>query len=301
MLEGNEAKLNKELLIKLDVRFLLFVIKENLKILSIYKKSDLKELLYNVGVQQKMVPSALENAINVMIVLQKLEDCEGSERFKEKKRNYLVEYARKPNKKLYNDMGEQIGEAERVNLEELLISLKEEMLMIEVVSSKGNQKIYFPKHPILTKLSAATRDRIMTEVSRSTQREKIKSLFGFKEDINNEIEHNFKIQKERFLFGLMSYEPSTIARLQEYSFKASYLALLIWFFSTEIIVEYTEVIYFSPVYVRPILLCIDLVQLFITLAYFGSYRVCTYELAKHRAKKYQEALEKEEERLRPKV
>jgi hypothetical protein len=57
-----------------------------------------------------------------------------------------------------------------MQLEELLGALKEEMLMIEVVSSKGNQKIYFPKHPILTKLSGATRDRIMTEVSRSTQR-----------------------------------------------------------------------------------------------------------------------------------
>lgn len=36
------------------------------------------------------------------------------------------------------------------------------MLKIEVVSSsKKPQFIYFPKHPILTKLSGATRDRIM--------------------------------------------------------------------------------------------------------------------------------------------
>lgn len=66
----------------MDVSFLLFVIKENLKLLKIYTKNDLKELLYNVEIQQKMVPPQLENAINVMIVLQKLEDCEGSERFK---------------------------------------------------------------------------------------------------------------------------------------------------------------------------------------------------------------------------
>ncbi len=44
------------------------------------------------------------------------------------------------------------------------------MLMIEVTSSKGYQKIYFPKHPILTKLSGETQDRIMANVSRSTQR-----------------------------------------------------------------------------------------------------------------------------------
>lgn len=38
------------------------------------------------------------------------------------------------------------------------------------------------------------------------------------------------------MFGLMSYEPTTIAKLQEYSFKASYLALFLWFFTTDIIV-----------------------------------------------------------------
>ncbi len=102
------------------------------------------------------------------------------------------------------------------------------------------------------------------------------------------------------MFGLMSYEPSTMAKLQEYSFKASYLALLLWFFTTDIIVEYNEVIYFEPYYIRPILFGIDLIQLFITLAYFSSYKVCTYELAKFRARKYQEALWKEEERLKPK-
>ncbi len=72
VLEGNEPKLNRELLIKLDVTFLLFVVKENLKKLKIYNKSDLKELLYNVEIQQNKVPQELENAINVMIVLQKL-------------------------------------------------------------------------------------------------------------------------------------------------------------------------------------------------------------------------------------
>ena len=102
------------------------------------------------------------------------------------------------------------------------------------------------------------------------------------------------------MFGLMSYEPSTIAKLQELSFKVSYLALVLWFVTTDIIVEYSEVIYFEPYYIRPVLFGINLLQLFITLAYFGSYKVCTYELAKFRAKKYQEALEKEEERLKPK-
>jgi hypothetical protein len=55
-------------------------------------------------------------------------------------------------------------------LDALLESLTEEILKIEIVSTLGKQCLYFPKHPILTKLSDATRDRIMEEVSRSTQR-----------------------------------------------------------------------------------------------------------------------------------
>jgi len=41
---------------------------------------------------------------------------------------------------------------------------------IEIVSTLGKQYIYFPEHPILTKLSHPTRNRIMLDVSRSTQR-----------------------------------------------------------------------------------------------------------------------------------
>ena len=61
--------------------------------------------------------------------------------------------------------------------------LEGKILKIEIVSSLGRQFIYFPDHPILTKLSGPTRNRIMLDVSRSTQREKIKSLLKFKEEI----------------------------------------------------------------------------------------------------------------------
>ena len=39
----------------------------------------------------------------------------------------------------------------------------------------------------------------MEEVSRSTQREKIKSLLQFKDEIFTEINHNFGIEKEKFM------------------------------------------------------------------------------------------------------
>lgn len=121
-------------------------------------------------------------------------------------------------------------------LETLLDSLTEEILKIEIVSTLGKQYLYFPKHPILTKLSDATRDRIMQEVSRSTQREKIKSLLQFKNQIFTEINHNFNTQKQTFLG--MNVTPAKIQQLQDQMFNISYLIILVWFITTDVIVEF---------------------------------------------------------------
>lgn len=84
-----------------------------------------------------------------MVVLLKLEASEGAEAFIEKKKNYMAE-------SLKNGF----------NLAKLLEALKGEIEKIEIVSTEDKQYIYFPKHPILTKLSDATRNRIMEEVTR---------------------------------------------------------------------------------------------------------------------------------------
>jgi hypothetical protein len=46
--------------------------------------------LYDQARQEKHVPVELENAINVMVVLLKLEESEDSEAFRENKRIYLI-------------------------------------------------------------------------------------------------------------------------------------------------------------------------------------------------------------------
>ena len=71
--------------------FLLNIIQTNFEILGIKEKKDLYSLLYDLGKQTVKVPVAMENAMNVMIVLEKLEASEGSEKFIEKKRNYLID------------------------------------------------------------------------------------------------------------------------------------------------------------------------------------------------------------------
>lgn len=82
ILEGNNVQLQKAFLNKLDVMFLLRIIKKNFEILQIKTVQDLKRLLHDKDIQEKLVPTHLENAINVMIVLLKLEANEASATFK---------------------------------------------------------------------------------------------------------------------------------------------------------------------------------------------------------------------------
>jgi uncharacterized protein with PQ loop repeat len=78
ILEGNSNDLNRAFLIKLEVKFLLRVIKENFHRLKIETLADLKRFFEDKSVQTKQVPTDIANAINVMIVLLKLQNSEGS-------------------------------------------------------------------------------------------------------------------------------------------------------------------------------------------------------------------------------
>lgn len=122
-------------------------------------------------------------------------------------------------------------------------------------------------------LSPTTRDRIMLNVSRSTQREKIRSLFNYKDEIIKEIRHNFSIQKEKLL-GIIPYQPAKMLQLQDWAFKLSFLINIIWFASSDVFIEYFEVSYYTPSYLRPVLLVLDLCQFTITALYFASYYKC---------------------------
>jgi len=54
-------------------------------------------------------------------------------------------------------------------------------------SADQYQTLFFPRHKVFRYLSRSTRNNIMEEVDRSTQRDKIIGLLGTKEAINEEI------------------------------------------------------------------------------------------------------------------
>ena len=62
--------------------------------------------------------------------------------------------------------------------------------------------------------------------------------------------------------------------LQQKLFQISFLINFIWFFSSDIFVEYHEVNYFSTFTWATILKGLDIIQLIVTTLYFVSYYKC---------------------------
>ena len=53
--------------------------------------------------------------------------------------------------------------------------------------------VFFPAHPVFNYLSGKTRDKIMLNVSRDTQREKLIGLLSNMQTITSEIEYNYTL------------------------------------------------------------------------------------------------------------
>jgi hypothetical protein len=77
-------------------------------------------------------------------------------------------------------------------------------------------------------------------------------------------------------------------QLQYWAFLLSFLINTIWFLSSDVFIEYFEVSYFTPSYLRPLLIGLDFCQLIITVLYFASYYKCQEELAAFRYEKARE-------------
>lgn len=62
------------------------------------------------------------------------------------------------------------------------------ILKIEITDNNNQeQTVYFPRYPVFSSLSPNLRDYVMSEVERSTHRDKIVSLLGFVSGIKDKI------------------------------------------------------------------------------------------------------------------
>ena len=80
-------------------------------------------------------------------------------------------------------------------------------------------------------------------------------------------------------------------------FNISYLIIILWFATTDVIIEFQEVEFMTPRRFAPFLKLLNLVQLGITAVYTLLYCKIKYELAQYRANKQEEEEIKEELRV----
>lgn len=68
------------------------------------------------------------------------------------------------------------------------------LLKIEITDDKGSdQFVYFPKYPVFSSLTGNLRDYIMSQVSRSSHREKIVSLLSYTDGVKQKIEYSYNL------------------------------------------------------------------------------------------------------------
>lgn len=106
------------------------------------------------------------------------------------------------------------------------------IIQIEVSSYNGReetfQNLYFPNHPVFSYLAEDTKDSIMLQVSRDTQRDKLTSLFGFYENIMEEIEQNYELNYwKKNIFGKEMTIPITSALLNRIRNGARIVSIMI--------------------------------------------------------------------------
>lgn len=65
------------------------------------------------------------------------------------------------------------------------------LLQIEINCKSGMQYVYFPYNPVFKFLAKDTKNRIMFEVNRDTQRDKLVGILGYRDEIFKEVEWNY--------------------------------------------------------------------------------------------------------------
>ncbi len=172
--EGNDPEIFQFLDNKLEFRFLMTVVNKFLRDLGI---SSVEQLRARVAEQEQQFQGELVNILDVIMIFKMMEEQVPQGRLMY---NYRV----------FTEKEENAG----VSL--ILAEMRTLLLNIEIKNSEGNlQIVYFPKHPLFDYLSAESRDKIMYEVERTTQRDKIIGLLSYLDEVSREMDHIYMLQK----------------------------------------------------------------------------------------------------------
>lgn len=106
--------------------------------------------------------------------------------------------------------------------------LRSNLLCIEILYQDKPQLVYFPHHPVYGYLSDITKDKIMFEINRETQRDKLIGLIKTSQEITSEINYNYDLDHWKPNWSLFTI-PVTPKLIGQFRAAAQYTSVIICF------------------------------------------------------------------------
>lgn len=210
-LEGNNDQIYSEFISKCEGRFLWEITQRNLEMLvDKYKEAHgladltladfdinhINQLLKDMEAADKVFDAETVNVLNIFTILLKVRDygeihlaksLECKQDVIKSKEEAEIALAADTFKKNFMEAGKPLY----AHVEDFISAFESLLLQIEVTCSSGKQYVYFPYNPVFKILAKDTKKRIMAEVNRDTQRDKLTGLINYKDEIFGEIEWNY--------------------------------------------------------------------------------------------------------------
>ncbi|CAK78094.1 unnamed protein product (macronuclear) [Paramecium tetraurelia] len=254
VLEGNDDRIQEDLQKKIDPKFLIEIVRQYLQNHNpkIQSKEDMEKALEEQSLQKYDIKldknneqdqqiqkknDNIEKILNVLIIKEKI-----------KFQNF------------------QLDESSNY-IKEIMKFLETKILRIEIIYENKPQTILYPSRPLFTFLSDETRDIIMYNVNRETQRDKINGLLEYRNQIYRELQYNYELSKREFL-PITSQYIQVLRHLSAF-FSISVNILMILFYNMEI--YNFQVLLKAEFYEQLIINVLSFCQLFTTLVYYICY------------------------------
>ncbi|CAD8077595.1 unnamed protein product [Paramecium sonneborni] len=255
VLEGNDERIQEDLQKKIDPKFLIEIFKQYLQNHNpqIQRKEDMVKALEEQSLSktqnqeakqsyedkqiQKKNDDITEKILNVLIIKEKI-----------KFKNF------------------QFDESS-IYIQDIMKFLETKILKIEIIYDNKPQTILFPSHPLFTFLSGETRDMIMYNVNRDTQRDKINGLLEYRNQIYQELQYNYELSKREFL--PITSQIIQVLRYLSALFSISVNILMILFYNMEIL--NFKVFLMAEFHEQLIINVLSFCQLLTTLIYYICY------------------------------
>ncbi|KAL4465345.1 hypothetical protein ABPG72_016746, partial [Tetrahymena utriculariae] len=168
--EGNDPQIYEEVMSKISVEFMQIVVNKRLKLMKVENVQQLKTYISSHEVRG-YYDQHVEEIFNVLIIIKRCQEYDANvkDRF------------------FCNMLKEQ----------EILEHLNSKIATIEIYHQKKFKQIYLPLVPLYTFLSDITKEKIMKNVNRQSQRDKIIDLLSHQSVVFDEMNHNYQLSKNK--------------------------------------------------------------------------------------------------------